>query len=517
MSKIIFNARFISFICLLLAIGTIISCKKTTDVNSGITELLNFGPTGAKHGDTLRFFGNNLNAVTEIDLTGAAVMKSDFLQQTSDLILIRVPDAAEKGYVTLKTPQGDLVSKTQLDLKVVSSETSMTAEARPGTNITIKGEYMNWVTSITFNDNKVVDSFVSQSLNELVVKVPEDAQTGPLIISYAGTDPKEVETADTLKVTLPQITSLSPNPIKHADNLTITGTDLDLTKQVLFTGEPTPVTTFESQSATELVVKVPPSAQNGKISVVAASGVSTQSANDLSVLLPTITGMSPNPIDTLANLTITGTNLDLVSGITFTGGSSPISTFVSQSASQIVVQVPAGTLKGKITLSVANSTLTVQSADNLVINGGLPPLADFPFAIYTDATQNGFQDWSYTDTHDFANNENVRQGDYAIKAVYNAGNGYQGLTFHNPAAASTAGYTKLEFSVFGTAGLGGKTLNVVINGDYGHPTGVTLTEGEWSTYSLDLSSLGSPATLGEIVLQSAGWGGTIYVDHVGLR
>ena len=517
MIKTIFNARFISLICLVLSIGMVNSCKKTSDPNSGKTELLSFGPTGAKHGDTLRFVGNNLNSVTEIDLTGAVVTKADFLQQTSNLILILVPTEAEQGFVTLKTPQGDLVSKTQLNLDVVSSVTSMPSDARPGTNITIKGEYMNWVTSITFADNKVVDSFVNQSLNELVVKVPFDAQTGPLIITYGGTDPKEIETSDTLKVALPEITSLSPSTIKHADNLTISGTDLDLATQVLFTGDATPVTSFVSQTATELVVAVPPSAHAGKVSLVAASGVITQSGNDLNLILPAIASMSPNPIDTLANLTITGTNLDLVSGISFTGGSEPVTSFVTQSATQLVVQVPAGTLKGKITLSVVNSTLTVQSAGNLVINGGLPPLADFPYPIYTDATQSGFQDWSYTDLHDFANNENVRQGNFAIKASYNAGNGYQGITFHNPTAASTSGYTKLEFSVFGSAGLGGKTLNVVINGDYGHPKGVTLTEGEWSTYSLDLSSLGSPATLGEVVLQSAGWGGTIYIDHVGLR
>ena len=58
----------------------------------------------------------------------------------------------------------------------------------------------------------------------------------------------------------------------------------------------------------------------------------------------------------------------------------------------------------------------------------------------------------------------------------------------------------------------------MINGDYSHVLQqVTVLEGEWSTFSLSLSSLGSPATLGEIVLQSAGFGGTIHVDHVGLR
>jgi hypothetical protein len=153
----------------------------------------------------------------------------------------------------------------------------------------------------------------------------------------------------------------------------------------------------------------------------------------------------------------------------------------------------------------------------LVLNGGLPPLADLPFPIYTDATQNGFQDWSYTDTHDFNSTANVRQGTKSVLATYNATNGYQGLTFHNDAGAAIPGYTKIEFSVFGETGTGGKTLNVVVNKDYSHPIGVTLKEGEWVTYNVDLSQFGSPASLVEITLQSAGWGGTIHVDHVGLR
>ena len=47
--------------------------------------------------------------------------------------------------------------------------------------------------------------------------------------------PSIVETTDTLHVTLPLITGLSPNPVKHADELTITGTDLDLATKVYFT------------------------------------------------------------------------------------------------------------------------------------------------------------------------------------------------------------------------------------------------------------------------------------------
>ena len=511
--------RLLSLMLFVLSLGVVTSCDKDDDdVASDKIQLFSFGPTGAKHGDTIRFIGVNLNKVTAIQFTGtnATVNQADFKQQTSELIKLLVPQGAEKGYVTLKTPEGDIVTKTQFNLDVLTTVTSITAQARPGQNVTITGTYLNWVDRVTFNRDKVVQTFVSKTITQLVVTVPDDAQTGPLILHYTGTDSNYVQTADTLKVTLPVTTTLSPNPIKHQANLTITGTDLDLAKQILFTNVAAPVTSFVSQSATQIVVKVPAATKKGKVTLVAASGVQSISTADLDVILPAITTMAPNPVDPGANLTVTGTNLDLVTNVSFVGVITPVASFVSQSATQIVVTVPLGVLRGKITLGVLNSSLVVQSANDLDVNGGLPPLADFPFAIYTDALQNTFQDWSYTTIHDFNSTANVRQGTKSIRSVYAAG-GYQGTTFHATTAASTTGYTILEFSVFGEAGTNGKKLNVVINGNYSSPPQVTVVEGAWTTFSLPLSTLGSPATIGEIVLQSAGWGGTIHIDHVGFR
>jgi hypothetical protein len=511
------SSKLILSLCLVLFIG-LVSCNKNDDPqNDGKVVLYSFGPTGAKHGDTLKFIGVNLDKVSSIKFTGeaaATVDKKDFKSQSSQQIQLIVPAAAEKGYVTLKTPEGELLTKTQLNLNVLTTITAITPQARPGENVTITGNYLNWVDRVTFARDKVVSTFITKNMNQLVVTIPADAQTGPLVLHYGGTDSSEIQTTDTIKVTLPVATALSPNPIKHKTNLTITGTNLDLAKQVLFTGVSSPITSFVSQSATQLVVEVPSGAQAGKITLVAASGVKSISAMDLNVMLPTITSLSPNPIDPEANLTITGTNLDLVTGISFVGIANQVKSFVSQSATQIVVKIPAGVLKGKLTFSVLNSTLTVQS-DELKINGGLPPLADFPFAIYTDGTQNGFQNWSWA-ANDFNSTANVRQGTKSIKATYGGG-GYEGITFHNDNGPATTGYTKLEFSVFGEAGTNGKKLNVVINGGWSNPPQVTIAEGEWKTFSLDISSLPNPNPLKEIVLQSAGWGGVIHIDNVGLR
>jgi hypothetical protein len=515
MKKLQFNKLLLSLGCLAMVISLVTSCKKDTLENSGLVQLESFGPTGAKHGENIIFIGTNLNKVTAVKLEGAEIVAADFVEHTSEKIVLVVPPSAVQGYATLKTPDGDVVSKTKINFDVPVIITSMTKQARPGENITIKGEYLNWIKEVRFNRDIAETSFVSQSLNELVVKIPVNAQTGTLFISSGGTEPLTFETDSVLIVTLPAITALSPNPVLHAGNLTITGTDLDLTKQILFNGVSIPVSTFVSQSAGQIVVRVPAGTKKGKITLVAHSMVTVESSDDLDVVLPAITSIAPNPIAPLSDLTIIGTNLNLVTGISFTGIVAPVSTFVSQSATKIVVTVPTGTLKGKIVLSVLNSTLTVESAAVLDLIGGLPPLADFPYAIYTDALQNGFQDWSWAG-RDFSSTANVRQGNKSIKVTYGSG-GYEGITFHNDGGPATGAYTKLEFSVFGEAGTAGKQLNVVINGGWGSAYPVTIVGGEWTTYSINLSALGSPNPLKEIVLQSAGFSGVVHVDHVGLR
>jgi hypothetical protein len=278
----LYSMRFKSILIVFAMLALIVSCKKQ-DAKASDTrvQLLSFGPTGASHGDTLRFIGTNLDKVSEIQLTGATVAKSSFLSQTPGLILIIVPESTVPGFVTLKTTDGDVISKTKLNLEVVVTVTSFPTNAKPGENITLKGEYVNWISAITFGKDKVVDSFVSKSLSELVVTVPMDAQTGTLYISYGGTEPKNFETDGILNVTLPALTGMTPNPAEKGKNLTITGTDLDLVHGIMFKGLTTPDTVFVSRKATELVIKVPAEANKGKISLVAYSGLTVESAQSL--------------------------------------------------------------------------------------------------------------------------------------------------------------------------------------------------------------------------------------------
>jgi hypothetical protein len=347
-----------------------------------------------------------------------------------------------------------------------------------------------------------------------VVKVPDDAQTGPIVLSYQGTDSNFVQSTDTLKVTLPLITGMAPNPVKHAGDLTITGTDLDLVKKVYFNSVTAAVTTFVSQTATQLVVKVPGATTKGKVKLEAASGVQTTSTADLDVSLPAITAMSPSPVDTLANVTITGTNLDLVSSVSFTGVNNAVTTFVSQSATQLVVRVPGGSVTGKLTLGVKNSTLTVKSTSDLAIVGSTVP----PIIIYDDALTSAWNGWTgggWGGSKDVNNTTPVRSGSKSVKIDYTSG-GYGVPWQLGGANISLGGYTSLKFSVYGGTGSNGKTVNVGFNEADGKS--FTIVEGQWTDVTIPLSQISSVSTLTHLYFKNYTATGdyTIYLDNIGL-
>jgi hypothetical protein len=277
------NRRLLSLICMILSVTFITACDDDDDdeVNSSEVQLLSFGPSGVKPGEEISFIGNNLDKVTSIELKGASVPSSAFIKKTAELITITVPKETEEGLVTLKTTAGDIVSKTILSFEVPVIIKTVTAEARPGANVTITGEFLNWVTGVRFAQDTTVTKFVSKTLTELVVTVPVNAQSGTLVLYSGGTEPLSTETEKTLVVTLPAITTLAPNPVAKGKNLTITGTNLDLTEGVLFTGSAAAVTKFVSKSATQIVVTVPADAAKGKVSLVTYSKIEVPSKDDL--------------------------------------------------------------------------------------------------------------------------------------------------------------------------------------------------------------------------------------------
>jgi hypothetical protein len=286
-----FSIRYSLVIAWAVLFCGLVSCDSNEDGASSQVVLESFGPSGVKHGESIKFIGRNLDKVTSIEFAGATVEKGGFSSQSSGLIELIVPSDTEEGTVTLKTPDGDILSKSILSFDVTVTVESVQAEVKPGNTLTITGEYVNWITEVWFTDGVVVDEFVSKSVDELVLIVPMEAQTGPLVFMTGGTEPEVIDSEEDLIVTLPTITSISPMLAERGEDLTITGTNLDLATGVLFKGSDAPVTTFKSKSETQIVVTIPDYTNKGKVSVVVASGVAVESSDVLTIPLPPLAAL----------------------------------------------------------------------------------------------------------------------------------------------------------------------------------------------------------------------------------
>ena len=508
----------IKWLCMLAIAALCFQACQKEEKQMQVVQLLSFGPTGAMHGDTLLIIGPLLNKVTDVKLTGATVQASSFVGQTEEEIRLIIPTSTQKGRIAIVSPEGEIVSKTELDLNVAPTISSITPEARPATNITIKGQHLDWITGVTFEKDKLVTSFVSQKIDELVVTVPADAQSGKIVFASGGTEPITFESASPLVVTLPVATGFAPAAVKHAANLTINGTNLDLVKKIKLPGVTNEVTSFVSQTATQIVVTVPGDAVNGKIILYPASDVPSESATEMKIAYPVISTMTPNPIDIGATLVLAGQNLDLVKSVSFQGVATPVTSFAAQSASQLRVVVPVGSINGKIILGITNTPQTVVSADPLVINGYVIPQGP-AFPIYEDGITSNWNGWiggGWGGTVKLDNANPVKRGTASAKIDYVSG-AYGVPLQLGGGNISLTSYSTFRVSIFGGPGSDGKPVNIGFNEVDGKT--VIVAEGKWTDFDIPLSQISSATTLTHLYLKNYAASGafTIYIDDMGLN
>jgi len=345
--------------CLILGSFVFNSCEKK-DEATGIT-LTAFGPSPALRGGEVKFLGTSLDQVTSIVLPGGLEI-TEIVKTSSTEISILIPQTAKPGLVVLKTPQGDITTKTPLTFsEPIVIDTFTPATVKAGDILTINGDYLNLIASVTFKTGVVVDSskFVSKTRKKIEVRIPVEAQTGKFILSNGAKTPIQVPTLTDLIVTLPTITSMAPNPVKPETALTINGTNFQLVKSISFAGSITVTTFTVNTDKTAITVTVPKNVKEGTIKLTTLSSVDVESSLPLNLISPVITSVAPTLVKNGATLTITGTNLDLATKVTFGGTVDGV--IVTQSATKIDVTVPMTAVDGTVVLST-NSGKTAESA-----------------------------------------------------------------------------------------------------------------------------------------------------------
>jgi hypothetical protein len=189
---------------------------------------------------------------------------------------------------------------------------------KAGGVLTIEGDYLNIVEEVIFADGIHVlkADFESQTRAKIEVEVPLDAQSGKVIVSD-GADllsngeeiPAWVYSEDELDVKLPEITAVTPNPLKAGGALTITGVDFDLVHKVILPGGEEIV--VEDATTAIVVEETPADIKEGVVTLVTFSGVEVVS-EALVLVKPAIASLSGTTVKNGTSFTISGTNLDLL-------------------------------------------------------------------------------------------------------------------------------------------------------------------------------------------------------------
>ena len=300
----------------------------STDQYGNDISLQSFGPCPVLRGGTLYFYGTNLDQIESINLPGADPITAYEILQSgyNSKISIQVPaEKCEPGQIVLKTKKGGEITSVspityREDIEItkffVGSEGTMVGNI--GDVVTIKGDYLNLMHGVIFAGSDTIKEaeFVGHDRYTIQVKIPAEARTGVITLTDTIKDGTSLETKEELTINTPEATPIKDRNIKAGEVLSIKGSSFDQIVSVKFEGATVDAADFESQSAAEITVKVPAKATDGTFYVVTKSGIEVPVGNIITVV-PTQLVATPNPVKNGAEITITGKDMDLITGIAF--------------------------------------------------------------------------------------------------------------------------------------------------------------------------------------------------------
>ena len=341
----------------------------STDQYGNEISLQSFGPCPVLRGGTLYLYGTNLDQIESVNLPGADPITAYEILQSgyNSKISIQVPaEKCEPGQIVLKTKKGGEITSVspityREDIEItkffVGSEGTMVGNV--GDVVTIKGDYLNLMHGVIFAGSDTIKEaeFVGHDRYTIQVKIPAEARTGVITLTDTIKDGTSLETKEELTINTPEATPIKDRTIKAGEILSIKGSSFDQIVSVKFEGATVDAADFKSQSAAEITVAVPAKATDGTFYVVTKSGIEVPVGNIITVV-PTELVATPNPVKNGAELTITGKDMDLITGIAFPNAAT--SELKKVETTKVTSTVPEDAQEGDITLSLANGkTVTV--------------------------------------------------------------------------------------------------------------------------------------------------------------
>ena len=341
----------------------------STDQYGNDISLQSFGPCPVLRGGTLYFYGTNLDQIESINLPGADPITAYEILQSGkqSKISIQVPaEKCEPGQIVLKTKKGGEITSVSpityredieiKDFYVGDKESNKVGNV--GDIVTIKGDYLNLMHGVVFVEKDTVkeEEFIAHDRYTIKVKIPVEARNGVITLTDMIKDGTSLETKEELTINTPEPTPIKDRNIKAGEVLSIKGSSFDQIASVKFEGATVNAADFKSQSATEITVAVPAKATDGTFYVITKSGVEVPVGNIITVV-PTQLVATPSPIKNGEEITISGKDMDLITGIAFPNAAE--SKLNKVETTKVTSTVPEDAQEGDITLSLENGKTVI--------------------------------------------------------------------------------------------------------------------------------------------------------------
>jgi large repetitive protein len=242
-----------------------------------------------------------------------------------------------------------------------------------GTSVTINGTNLTGANWVKFNG--VMATIPSNTATQIGTEVPTGATTGPITVKTAsGTATSATNFTVTTTSAAPTISSFSPSSGSVGTSVTINGTNLTGATWVKFNGV---MATITSNTATQIVAKVPTGATTGPITVKTASGTAISATNftvTTTATAPTISSFSPKSGPVGTSVRINGSGFAGATAVRFNGVAAASFT-VNAQGTRIDTKVPSGATTGKISVTTPAGTAT--SAANFTVTVPAPTISSF--------------------------------------------------------------------------------------------------------------------------------------------
>lgn len=284
-------------------------------------ELDSFSPAEVLSGDVVTVKGEYLNNVQEVILGGVYI--TEFVSKDRHELKFVVPSDAVTGYVIVgdvneiadpNTIPNQIYSATELIVGDPTVKVAQKTTYKSGDVITVTGAHLDMIRQVDLAGASDVEFTVAEDGSSLSFTLPASATDGEITLtSYAGATftAGEIETVTVADLAIASLAE--DGRFKAGTEVKISGSDLDLVTKVDFANASASSWYY---SAGDIVAQIPAEAKDGSVTVTLDSGKQAYTP-EIEVVKPVVTGCdSPDGVAGETVVTVSGTDLDLVTGVT---------------------------------------------------------------------------------------------------------------------------------------------------------------------------------------------------------